>query len=127
MQQTLKSPSGAARAQIIATELLDELHVAMNKAPPAFHDGLRRERLPPLTGDLESSGGLGIRHACAWHTSNKKTNGVEVEIVVVPLGKPEHCLVSTAKASAEVNSVTKGPYNSVAQSQFTLPRKDRVN
>jgi len=32
----LKSPSGAARAQIVAPELLDQLDIAMNEAPARF-------------------------------------------------------------------------------------------
>jgi hypothetical protein len=43
MQQALKSPSGAARAQIVATELLDKLDVAMDEPPAALHPGLRGE------------------------------------------------------------------------------------
>src|ERR1700674_3050698 len=81
MQHALKSSSGAAGAQIVATELLGELDVAMDEAPAALHPGFRRERLPPLTGDLESSGGLRNRDACAWHTSNKKATQCRVGLV----------------------------------------------
>jgi adenine-specific DNA-methyltransferase len=63
MQQALKSQSGAARAKIIVTEPLDELHVAMNEPPAALHPAFRGERLLPLTGDLESNAGLRNRDA----------------------------------------------------------------
>jgi hypothetical protein len=72
MQQALKSSSGAARAQIVAPELLGELDIAMDETPAALDPGFRGERLPPLTCDLESSGGLRDRDACAWHASIKK-------------------------------------------------------
>jgi hypothetical protein len=46
MQQALKSPSRAARAQIAAAELLGKLDIAMNKPPTALHPGLRGENGP---------------------------------------------------------------------------------
>jgi hypothetical protein len=73
MQHALKSSSGAARAQIVATELLDQLDIAMDETPAALRPGFRGERLPPLTCDLESNGGLRYRDACAWHASIKRT------------------------------------------------------
>jgi hypothetical protein len=68
----LKSPSGAARAQIVATEPLAELDIAMDETPAALNPGFRRERLAPFTCDLESNGGLLDRDACAWLASIKK-------------------------------------------------------
>jgi hypothetical protein len=69
MQQALKSASGTARAQIVATELLRQLDVAVNEPPAAFDLGFRGEGLPPLTRDLESRGGRQNCDACAWHAS----------------------------------------------------------
>jgi hypothetical protein len=73
MQQALKPASGIARAQIVASELLDQLDVAVNEPPAALDPGFRGEGLPPLTRDLESRGGRRIRDACAWHTSVEKS------------------------------------------------------
>jgi hypothetical protein len=39
MQQVLKPASGAAWAQIVATELLGELDVAVDEPPAALHPG----------------------------------------------------------------------------------------
>jgi hypothetical protein len=71
MQQALKPAPGAARAQIIASELFDEFDAAMGEAATASHMSFRRERLPPLTCDVESRGGRRNPDACAWHASNK--------------------------------------------------------
>jgi len=43
MQQALKPASGAARAQIVAAELLAQLDVAMDETPAAFDAGFRGE------------------------------------------------------------------------------------
>jgi len=40
MQQALKPASGAARAEIVAAELLDELDLAMDETRAALHPGL---------------------------------------------------------------------------------------
>jgi hypothetical protein len=73
MQQTLKPASGAARAEIVAAELLAQLDVAMDDAPAALDLRFRGEGLPPLTRDVESRGGRRNRDARAWHTSIKKS------------------------------------------------------
>jgi hypothetical protein len=43
MQQALKSASGAAWAQVVATELFAQLDVAMDETPPALDVGFRGE------------------------------------------------------------------------------------
>jgi hypothetical protein len=43
MQHALKPASGAARAQVVAAEFLDQLDVAMDEPPPAFDPGFRGE------------------------------------------------------------------------------------
>jgi hypothetical protein len=58
MQQVLKPASGAAWAQIVATEFFDQLDVAMDETSSTFDMGFRGERLPPLTRDAESRGGF---------------------------------------------------------------------
>ena len=65
MQQTLKPASGAARTQVVAAELFDELDVAMDDASSTLDLGFRGIRLPPLTRDAESWGGFRIGRACA--------------------------------------------------------------
>jgi len=67
MQQRLKSRSRAARAEVVAPELLAELDVAVHEPAAALDLGLGRERVPPLTRDRESRGGRRSRDACAWH------------------------------------------------------------
>src|ERR1700681_32244 len=91
MQQALKSSSGAAGAQIVATELLGELDVAMDEAPAALHPGFRGERFPPLTGDLESNGGLRNRDACAWHASIKKAARRRAELLSLGRAAGQTC------------------------------------
>ena len=65
MQQALKPASGVTWAQVVATELFDQLDVAMDETLPAFDMGFRGERLPPLTRNAESWGGFRDRDACA--------------------------------------------------------------
>jgi hypothetical protein len=43
MQQALKPASGAARAQIVAAELLAQLDAAVDETPAAPDAGFRRE------------------------------------------------------------------------------------
>jgi hypothetical protein len=43
MQQALKSASGAARAQVVAAELFNQLDIAVDKALAALHPGFRGE------------------------------------------------------------------------------------
>ena len=69
MQQALKPASGAARAQVVAAELLGELDVAVDETPAALDAGLGGIGLPPLRRDVESRGGRRNRDACAWHAS----------------------------------------------------------
>jgi hypothetical protein len=52
----LKPASRAAGAQIVATELLHKLLVAVHYAEAALHASFRRITLPPLAGALKSSG-----------------------------------------------------------------------
>jgi hypothetical protein len=65
MQQALKPTSGAAWAQVVATEFFDQFNVAVDKTPPAFDIGFRGERLPPLTRNAESWGGFRNRDVYA--------------------------------------------------------------
>ena len=65
MQQVLKPASGAARAQVVAAELFDQLDITMDDALSTLDVGFRGERLPPLTRDAESRGGFRNRDACA--------------------------------------------------------------
>jgi hypothetical protein len=65
MQQILKPASGAARTQVVAAELFDQLDIAMDDAPSALDLGFRGIRLPPLTRDAESWGGFRNHDACA--------------------------------------------------------------
>ena len=65
MQQALKPASGAARAQIVAAELFDQLDIALDDTPSTLDVGFRGERLPPLTRDAESRGGFRNRCSCA--------------------------------------------------------------
>jgi len=39
MQQALKSPSGAARTQVVATELFDQFDAVMHETPAALDVG----------------------------------------------------------------------------------------
>ena len=55
MQQRLKPPPGGAWAGIVATELLEQLLVAVNDPVAAHHAGLGREAFATLTRDLEST------------------------------------------------------------------------
>ena len=55
MQQFLKSAAGLARARVVATELLDQLLVAVDRAFAALDARFGGEALPSLTGGLESS------------------------------------------------------------------------
>jgi hypothetical protein len=43
MQHALKSSSGAAGTQIVATELLDQLDIAVDEALAALHPAFRGE------------------------------------------------------------------------------------
>jgi hypothetical protein len=61
MQQFLKSAAGAARARIVATELLDELLAAADDARSALDARLRGEAPASLTGDLERRRSRGDR------------------------------------------------------------------
>jgi len=65
MQQVLKPAAGAARAQVVAAELFDQLDIAMDDTPSTLDMGFRGERLPPLTRDAESRGGFRNRCSCA--------------------------------------------------------------
>jgi hypothetical protein len=65
MQQALKPASGAARTQVVAAELFDQLDIAMDDTPSALDMSFRGEGLPPLTRDAESWGGFRYRDACA--------------------------------------------------------------
>ena len=65
MQQVLKSASGAARTQVVAAELFDQLDIAMDDAASTLDLGFRGIRLPPLTRDAESWGGFRDRDAYA--------------------------------------------------------------
>jgi hypothetical protein len=43
MQQALKPASGAARAQIVATEFFGQFNAVVDETPSAFDMGFRRE------------------------------------------------------------------------------------
>jgi hypothetical protein len=43
MQQVLKPASGAAWAEVVATEFFDQFNVAVDEAPSAFDVGFRGE------------------------------------------------------------------------------------
>jgi hypothetical protein len=60
MQQFLKPATGAARAGIVAAELLDEFLVPVHDAISAFDTGFGRESLATLTRDLATRTGQGI-------------------------------------------------------------------
>jgi hypothetical protein len=49
-----ESLAGAARAGVVAADLLDEFLVAVDDPLAALHLGLAREALAPLTHHLES-------------------------------------------------------------------------
>jgi hypothetical protein len=44
MQQILKPASGAARTQVVAAELFDQLDIAMDDAPSALDLGFRGDK-----------------------------------------------------------------------------------
>lgn len=67
IQHCLKQPRRAARAWIIAAELLGQLLAAAHGAITAFDPRLRREALASLARDLESTRLL--RQSVSWHTS----------------------------------------------------------
>jgi hypothetical protein len=50
-------PSGAARTWIVTPELFDELLLAVHEPDAVFDLRFRREVLPALAGDLESTVG----------------------------------------------------------------------
>jgi hypothetical protein len=65
MQQFLKPAAGAAGAQVVAPELLDQLLAAADYARTALDAGLGRVALAPLTRDLETGT---ARDASSWHS-----------------------------------------------------------
>jgi hypothetical protein len=65
MQQVLKPASGAAWAEIVATEFFGQFDIAMNEPSSTLDMGFRGEGLPPLTRDAESWGGFRDYDACA--------------------------------------------------------------
>jgi len=67
----LKSPSGAARAQIVAPEFLDQLDLATDETLAALDMSFGREGFPPLTRDAESREGFRNRDPCAWDPPSK--------------------------------------------------------
>ena len=67
-QQCLKRPRGAARAWVVATELLAQLLGSSHDAVTAFDSRLGREALAPLAHGRESTPGL--RRTVSWHTSS---------------------------------------------------------
>lgn len=66
-QQRLKRLRRAARAEVIAAELLGQILHAAHHAVTALDCGFRREALAALARDLESSRRL--RRSSSWHTS----------------------------------------------------------
>src|SRR5882672_6769859 len=66
MQQRVKSRSRAARAEVVAPELLAQLDVAVHDAAAALDMRLGGIGVPPLTRDGESRGGRRGRDVCAW-------------------------------------------------------------
>ena len=69
MQQSLKPTAGAARAWVIATELLEKLFVRVHDAVTALDPGFGREALPAFTRCLETKIGRGVWVWVSWHTS----------------------------------------------------------
>ena len=66
MQHFLKSAPGAADAEVVAAELLQQFDIAMDDADAALHAGFGRVGLPTLARDLKRTAG---RRCCAWSWS----------------------------------------------------------
>ena len=75
MQQRLKSASGAARARIIATELLEQFLAAAHYAFASLDARFGGEALPTFASDLESSRLRGGVCSCARDTSDRLAIG----------------------------------------------------
>lgn len=58
-QQFLKPARGAAGAQVVATEFLDQFLIAVDDPIASLDAGFGREALAALTGDLETTSGRG--------------------------------------------------------------------
>jgi hypothetical protein len=69
MQQFMKPPSGAARAGVVAPQLLDQLFVLVDDALALFHTRLRWVAPAALAGRLKSSPIVRIRSAISCCTS----------------------------------------------------------
>ena len=63
----MKGPRGAARARVVAAELLDKLLGAADNTIAALDPRLGGEASAPLARDRESSRRLG--RSASWHTS----------------------------------------------------------
>src|SRR5205809_1671478 len=69
MQQSLKPASGATRARIVATELLEKLFLPVHNAVSAFDAGFGRQTPLTLARRLETRTGRGAWLCASRHTS----------------------------------------------------------
>jgi hypothetical protein len=108
MQQVLKALVRAARAGVVAAELLDQLLLAVHDPHASLHVRLGGVAAATLAGALKSAADRGDdrsrRGPCAWNTSCSLAAGDDTESEMKKPGKPrlDSSLISIPSAVARL-------------------------